>query len=94
MFFTRYGMIKINDHAHNVNDDYDDDVSEDDGDDDDGDDVGGDAPGQECLGNVEPWRHSLTEGNDCQGNAGFAIYCYFGKCVCEFLYSQQYFERQ
>ena len=83
-------MIKINDHAHNVNDDYDDDVSEDDGDDDDGDDVGGDAPGQECLGNVEPWRHSLTEGNDCQGNAGFAIYCYFGKCVCEFLY----FERQ
>ena len=78
MFFAKHVMIKINDHDHNVNDDYDDDVGEDDGDDDDDgddgdDDDGGDDPGQERLGNVEPRRHSFTEGNNCQRNAGFHL---------------------
>ena len=60
-------MIKINDHAHNVNDDYDEDVSEDDGDDDDdGDDVGGDAPlvrnvlGTLNLGDILSQRETIA----------------------------------
>ena len=88
--FSSPGMLWYDD--HDVNEDYDDDGDDDDDDyvdsdddrgqdiNDNDDDVGDNDRGQECLGNIEPWRHSLTEGNNCQGNAGPPFFC-----VCVFV---------